>query len=384
MSAYTEPIKFACLFFPILAAIFTVPYVAYQYRKFGSILVIRVCIVYSFILYLTCCYFLIMLPLPPIADVATYTTPTMDLVPFNAWTEFWANTSLVISDPSTYIIAMKEQAFFEPIFNILMLVPLGIYLRYYFKCNWFKTILIGFCVSLSFEVIQLSGLFGIYPRPYRLFQVDDLINNTFGALIGYWISPFFEFFLPSRDRLDVVSYKRGQQITYMRRTVAFVFDWVLIIGFITLLSRFIDTPGIRTIINLGARKSVILYIVIVILYFILIPWVIGGRTPGKILVGLRLVTNKKKRAKLYQYVIRYGFQYLLILPAPFIEIKIYEILPNYSGLAYNFLVICAILLGFLFIVFILQLLISMVTRETQIFYESMSHTINISTVNKKR
>ena len=96
----------------------------------------------------------------------------------SAWTNFWENTSLVLSDPSTYLGAMKEQCFYEPFFNILLLVPLGVYLRYYFRRSWWQAILIGFLVSLSFELIQLSALFGIYPRPYRLFQVDDLINNT--------------------------------------------------------------------------------------------------------------------------------------------------------------------------------------------------------------
>ena len=107
LSAYTLPIKFACLVFPVLAAFFTIPYAVYQYRKYGSLLVLRVVIVYSFILYMTCAYFLTMLPLPPIAEVARYTSPTMDLVPFHAWTNFWENTSLVLSDPSTYLGAMK-------------------------------------------------------------------------------------------------------------------------------------------------------------------------------------------------------------------------------------------------------------------------------------
>ena len=121
---------------------------------------------------MTCAYFLTMLPLPPIAEVARYTSPTMDLVPFHAWTNFWENTSLVLSDPSTYLGAMKEQCFYEPFFNILLLVPLGVYLRYYFRRSWWQAILIGFLVSLSFELIQLSALFGIYPRPVSYTHLD--------------------------------------------------------------------------------------------------------------------------------------------------------------------------------------------------------------------
>ena len=384
LSAYTLPIKFACLVFPVLAAFFTIPYAVYQYRKYGSLLVLRVVIVYSFILYMTCAYFLTMLPLPPIAEVARYTSPTMDLVPFHAWTNFWENTSLVLSDPSTYLGAMKEQCFYEPFFNILLLVPLGVYLRYYFRRSWWQAILIGFLVSLSFELIQLSALFGIYPRPYRLFQVDDLINNTFGALVGFWITPVFSFFLPSRDRLDEVSYKRGRTVTYMRRGFAFLFDWAILTGVLHLAGRVFGSPTLSDMLAMDGKRSVVLYIIVIVLYFILLPWLTRGRTIGKFLVGIRLMSENKRPPKLFQYSLRYGLQYLLVIPAPFIAMKVYELLPLYTGTAHTILMVIALAFGLVFAVFIVQLLISVFTRETQIFYESLSHTINVSTVRNGR
>ena len=384
LSAYTLPIKFACLVFPVLAAFFTIPYAVYQYRKYGSLLVLRVVIVYSFILYMTCAYFLTLLPLPPIAEVARYTSPTMDLVPFHAWTNFWENTSLVLSDPSTYLGAMKEQCFYEPFFNILLLVPLGVYLRYYFRRSWWQAILIGFLVSLSFELIQLSALFGIYPRPYRLFQVDDLINNTFGALVGFWITPVFSFFLPSRDRLDEVSYKRGRTVTYMRRGFAFLFDWAILTGVLHLAGRVFGSPTLSDMLAMDGKRSVVLYIIVIVLYFILLPWLTRGRTIGKFLVGIRLMSENKRPPKLFQYILRYGLQYLLVIPAPFIAMKVYELLPLYTGTAHTILMVIALAFGLVFAVFIVQLLISVFTRETQIFYESLSHTINVSTVRNGR
>lgn len=384
LSAYTLPIKFACLVFPVLAAFFTIPYAVYQYRKYGSLLVLRVVIVYSFILYMTCAYFLTMLPLPPIAEVARYTSPTMDLVPFHAWTNFWENTSLVLSDPSTYLKAMKEQCFYEPFFNILLLVPLGVYLRYYFRRSWWQAILIGFLVSLSFELIQLSALFGIYPRPYRLFQVDDLINNTFGALVGFWITPVFSFFLPSRDRLDEVSYKRGRTVTCMRRGFAFLFDWAILTGVLNLAGRVLGSPTLSDMLAMDGKRSVMLYIIVIVLYFILLPWLTRGRTVGKFLVGIRLMSENKRPPKLFQYILRYGLQYLLVIPAPFIAMKVYELLPLYTGIVHTILMVIALAFGLVFAVFIVQLLISVFTRETQIFYESLSHTINVSTVRNGR
>ena len=52
MEIYLKPIISACYIFPILAIIFTIPYILYEYNKYGSLLVIRTAIsVYIYILY---------------------------------------------------------------------------------------------------------------------------------------------------------------------------------------------------------------------------------------------------------------------------------------------------------------------------------------------
>ncbi|OFE15721.1 hypothetical protein BA895_21635 [Humibacillus sp. DSM 29435] len=42
-------------------------------------------------------------------------------------------------------------------------------------------------VSLLIETTQGTGIFGLYPCPYRLADVDDLLTNTLGAVIGWCI-----------------------------------------------------------------------------------------------------------------------------------------------------------------------------------------------------
>ena len=54
---YFTSIKMALLFFPILVFVFTVPYMIFNYRKYGSVNKLRTLIVYSFILYLLTIYF---------------------------------------------------------------------------------------------------------------------------------------------------------------------------------------------------------------------------------------------------------------------------------------------------------------------------------------
>jgi glycopeptide antibiotics resistance protein len=38
---------------------------------------------------------------------------------------------------------------------------------------------------LAVELTQLTGIWGLYPCPYRQFDVDDLILNTTGVVIGF-------------------------------------------------------------------------------------------------------------------------------------------------------------------------------------------------------
>lgn len=83
MEVYLKPIISACYVFPVLAVLFTLPYIIYEYHKYGSILVIRTGVVYTFIFYMLTSYFMTVLPLPPI-DSVTPDSACMLLVPFDA------------------------------------------------------------------------------------------------------------------------------------------------------------------------------------------------------------------------------------------------------------------------------------------------------------
>ncbi|MEZ5186525.1 MAG: VanZ family protein [Candidatus Nanopelagicales bacterium] len=45
-----------------------------------------------------------------------------------------------------------------------------------------------------------SGLWGLHPCPYRVAEVDDLITNSFGALIGWSIGILISRLMPYHDR----------------------------------------------------------------------------------------------------------------------------------------------------------------------------------------
>lgn len=66
--------------------------------------------------------------------------------------------------------------------NILLFIPFGMFLRYYFKLKVISLILITIFYSLSIEVTQILI--------NRVFDIDDIILNLTGSIIGYYFSKF--------------------------------------------------------------------------------------------------------------------------------------------------------------------------------------------------
>ncbi len=79
MSAYITPIKScpAGFSFPSIGDIND--FFVIQYRKYGRFILSRALVLYSFVFYLLCAYFLVILPLPSIEEVAQMTGPKMEL-----------------------------------------------------------------------------------------------------------------------------------------------------------------------------------------------------------------------------------------------------------------------------------------------------------------
>lgn len=300
---YINVIKTAIYLFPLLALLLIVPYMIWEYRKYGAILVLRTMIVYSLAFYLLCAYFLTILPLPSIESVKEMTTPVMELRPFHAFGLIFSDSPLVLSDPSTYLATLRSNAFLQVFFNILLVLPFGVYLRYYFKRSLLETFLLSFLLSLSFELIQLSALFGIYPRPYRLFEVDDLICNTLGGLIGYALTPLCTFFLPKRERLDEMAYQRGRTVSILRRLLALGIDFFLIILFTFVIG---NVLGHARLIQSRFLPGLCIALALCFMDFILIAYFSKGYTIGKAFVKIKLKnTNDHSRPKFSALLIRY-------------------------------------------------------------------------------
>lgn len=297
---YINTIKIAILIFPLIALLFTVPFILHQYHKYGSINKFRVLIVYSFILYMLIIYFLVILPLPSFDEVVE-NPASVKLIPFGFIKDFIRESSFVLTDPSTYLKAIKEPCFYTVIFNIFMTIPFGMYLRYYFKCNLKRTMLFSLLLSLFFELTQLTGLYFIYPFPYRIFDVDDLIMNTLGGILGFYIMGLIDNYLPTREQIDRTSREEGKKVSGLRRLTLFYLDLFIYIIIAILSSLLFELRYIK--------------VIVFIIYFIIYPCLFNEQTIGSKFLNIKVEYPDHKRIRL---TLRTIFIYLYYFKIPFL------------------------------------------------------------------
>jgi glycopeptide antibiotics resistance protein len=351
MHYYLYPIKIAAITFPIIAALITFPYFLINYHKYGSVSKLRILIVYTFILYLMCSYFLIILPLPSRSAVAKMSVAKFQLYPFAFITDFIKTSGFNIHNINTYLTALKSSSVYQPIFNIILTIPFGIYLHYYFNCSLKKTALLSFLLSLFFELTQLTGLYFIYPSNYRTFDVDDLFFNTLGGILGYLLfNPFLKL-LPSREEIDNRAYEEGKKVSNLRRIFSFITDLFLLI--------IISVP-IYTLFSI--KDNFLTISIFPFVYFVIIPNLFHGQTFGKKITQLIIVDENSKYSLKVFY--RYLLFYLLFMIIP-ILIKIYNL---------NFLAIFYLI--YLFVTFIKFM------KHKPLWYERVTNTKNISIFEK--
>ena len=368
MNAYVEPIITAFIVFPVLAFIITIPYLIYEYRKFGSILLLRTILVYSFVLYLLTSYFLVILPLPPRSLVAHYTSPKMQLHLGQFLIDIFSTTSIVWNQPATYLQFFKTSTVYTVLFNLFLTMPFGIYLRYYYQKKWYQVLLYSFCLSLFFEWTQLSGLYGIYPRSYRLFDVDDLLVNTIGGFLGFLVTPFFSRWLPSRDAMDSKAFQKGKKVSLFRRIFAYFIDFqilLLLVGIFALLF-----PSFATIDSLF-----LFYLIGVVFLFLLLPILFEGKTIGKWILRLRVTDEHGNIPKWYQILFRNLFLHVVFIPTPY-----YLFLLRSISISYKIKIFLNVILIINSFMYCLQFFLITFGKRERFGYEMISRTKEESTI----
>ncbi|TFH57263.1 VanZ family protein [Glutamicibacter arilaitensis] len=118
----------------------------------------------------------------------------------------------------------------QVLFNIILFMPLGILAVRWLRSNIFTGLVLGFAASLAIELTQYTGIWGLYTCAYRVADVDDLIVNTTGALMGAIIAylPIFKF-LSGPVEADAATVP-ARAVTRSRRILANIFDAAISTG----------------------------------------------------------------------------------------------------------------------------------------------------------
>ena len=220
----------------------------------------------------------------------------------------------------------------QVLFNIILFMPLGILAVRWLRGNIITGVLLGFAASLAIELTQYTGIWGLYTCAYRVADVDDLITNTAGALLGAVIAylPMFRF-LSGPVEADAAQ-APARPVTRARRALANVFD----AGF-TSGALFVISAALELLQRLGGmefgKQWMNFWLPLIVVFFVF--W-LPSLAPGRATLGQRcawlMVASKRGgpspggRALLRSLLGFGGINFLFQISTSMDEISVYPLL----------------------------------------------------------
>ncbi|RRK11483.1 VanZ family protein [Lactiplantibacillus garii] len=366
VSTLLEPVHVIILALPLATLLVAILILAGQLRLKTTLTERNLVSTYSFIWYLAAAYLLIILPLPTRSSVAAMTGAEYNLQPFFFLSQLKLLTPFQLHDSSTWLSAFKSSSFFQPFFNVLLFMPIGAYLKWRHHWPLWLITLSSFTLSLFFETTQLTGLYGYYSRAYRMFDVDDLLMNTLGGVVGAWALVFIPAKWRNTDHSTVLNWTH-HPINW-RRIGALLVDWGLIAAFDGAYFILVKHFGLNL-----PHDYRWLYVGDILLFFIL-PTVLTGKTVGGLLFNSRVRSVSGRRANPLQLLIHYGGLYFVGLPLLFLDLWLFNRLGDLPSASLNRLDVYLVGVSLLLLIMSYDLLLALFNRQHHLWCERLSRT----------
>lgn len=297
---FSKPFTLAIALWPVLSLLLTLPVLALLYHRDNRLRFTSALTAYLIVLYLIALACFTLYPMPE--NAAAYCA-THHLKPQLNPLEFIHD---IQTDGLTGIMQLAM--------NVIFFLPLGYFMKRTFRWKPAVAIPITLLTSLLIETTQLTGIWGIYPCAYRLFDVDDLITNTLGGALGFAIGSIINRFLPQQhiDK-DAITTNPG----FIRRCVALATDLFVIeatsvsaSAFVYLIGSMIDVNRANTI---NPIVSTVATMVMFVLFEGIIPWNRTGRTLGGGFTRMTVETKERSGTRrVIFYVTRVAVLYCAV------------------------------------------------------------------------
>lgn len=308
IATFSGSFNVAVLVWPLLSLLLSVPVLVALYRRDGWLPLTTMFAVYASILYAAglVCFTLYPLPTGDAGPGITYGIPP-------------------ILDPLNFIHDIAEggvRAVFQLLFNIVLFVPLGFIARTLLKLKLPLALALSFATTCLIETAQLTGLFGVYPFAYRTFDVDDLICNTLGGLIG-WGLGHAAARLTQREAevLPPVTHSPG----FVRRAVALWTD-AMIIDVCAVVPRLVMAAGLRLLMGDAFDEALLnwvngamwagCYVIAFAVVEVVVPWMRDGSTPAGLFYRMSCETRRRVGASRIAFYAARAVVLLLVLRHP--------------------------------------------------------------------
>lgn len=284
LSGYSQRFVVALGLWPFASMVLTLPLLAFLYHRdgrlrFWSAVGAYLCVLYGLALV---CFTLYPLPSGDTGLGITYgVQPQLNLLAF-------------VGD------LRKDglRAALQIAFNVVFFVPLGFIVGRALRLRLRWALAIGLAVSLLVETAQLTGLFFLYPYAYRTFDVDDLVWNTSGALIGWGCAALSQRLVPSAITETPADTTRPG---FVRRCVAFCLDMTLVtvvtLVLCSVTQLVLTWSGLAEALGIGERWTRSVFLGVLLLLEGVVPWRRGGRTFGGDFVRMTCETRERHGAR---------------------------------------------------------------------------------------
>ncbi|WP_307858588.1 VanZ family protein [Microbacterium flavescens] len=254
-----------------------VPFVAISYRRRGGLSAGRFVLWAAALVYFMAIWTYTLLPLPD-PDAVRCAGVNLDLFAFVADLRGAAmRPTTVLTDPAALQVLL----------NVLLFIPLGFFVRVIGGRGILVAALVGLGLSGFIELTQLTGAWGLYPCAYRVFDVDDLLTNSLGAVIGSLLS----LAVPPAHRgmARAADADRPRAVTRFRRLLAMVCDvvgsWLVALAVGVLFQLALFMLGATAEVRDGGAAGVVSSAVTIAVSLIVV--LATGRTVGDLAVQLR-------------------------------------------------------------------------------------------------